>query len=165
MTPNAAAQQPIPVETLVNMIAQLTHWNEDSLAGIGLAKLKSEIDDNFFDVADDGLEGEACDAVASYFVYGHNVKVAASEGWNVTLAADGPHAIAIEVTLMTDNDTKLYFKDKADHDAFMNTLRQSSDYERYEYNDNHDYNEYIGSCLIQSDEFIDGWYIIDFHAG
>ena len=162
---SAAAQQPIPFDKMVDMIAQLTHWNEDSLAAIGLTKLVSETDNNFFDVADDGLEGDAGDAVASFFVYGHNVKIATQEGWNVTLASAGPHAFAIEVTLMTDNDTNLYFKEKADHDAFMTVLRQSFHYERYEYNENHDYNEYIGSCLIQSDEYIDGWHVINFHAG
>ena len=70
---------------------------------------------------------------------------------------------AIVVTLMTDNSTELYFMEKADHDAFMECVRQSSEYrqdEGSEYNE-----EFLGENYIQSDEYRNGWYVVTFHVG
>ncbi|MBO7610361.1 MAG: hypothetical protein J6S96_09200 [Muribaculaceae bacterium] len=137
----------IPFEKLVDMIATDAHWDCDNLVEIGLSQLVSETEDD-----------EECGAFY-YFVYGRNVEAKLSEDWSVTLTSEGPHAYAIEVVLMTDNGTKLYFKEKADHDAFMSCARESSHY------DSTDVSEWIGLSLIESDEFIDGWYVISFHGG
>ena len=150
---NLAAQSPkstcdpIPFDQLVEMLATDAHWDQDNLTAIGLNEIFS---DSFLD--------EECGEF-SFFVYGKNVKVNAAEDWNLTLESNGCHAFAIEVTLMTDNGTRLYFKEKADHDAFMASVRESSHYSRNEYN------EYIGLSLIESDEYVDDWYVISVHGG
>ncbi len=132
---------------LVEMIATGTHWEEANLTNAGLAKLVSEKEMD-----------EECGEF-SYFVYGRNVKAEKREGWNVSLDATGEHALAIEVVLDTDNKTNLYFRDKADHDAFLNVAKKSAHYT----NDGH--NSRIGSSLIEHDEQKKGWWVITFHAG
>jgi hypothetical protein len=141
-----AAGETIPFDKLVTMIATGAHWSENNLTEIGLKKLCRDSYDEEF--------GEAV-----MFVYGNNVKAKMSKDWNVKLSSKGPHAYAIMVQLTTDNSTALYFKEKADHDAFMDCLRQSSYYSQGEYD------EIIGECLIESDEYKNGWYVITFHVG
>lgn len=142
-----AGRGAIPFNRLVEMIAEDAHWVQDNLAQIGLSELVSESETD-----------EECGDF-SYFVYGKNVKAQLAEGWSVALSARGRHAFAIEVTLMTDNSTVLYFKEKADHDAFMSCVRRSSRYCRDEHT------ESIGLSLIEGDEYRDGWYIVTFHGG
>lgn len=137
----------ISFETLVEMISTLAHWDENNLIELGLTQLVSAVD-----------EDEECGEFY-YFVYGKNTEVEKGDNWNVKLKANGCHAIAIEVTLMTDNETKLYFKDKADHDAFLDALRKSDSFVQ-----DGNYRA-IGTSCIEYDEFTDGWYIISFHAG
>ena len=138
---------PIPFDQLVEMIATDAHWDQQNLENIGLQQLFADTE-----------EDEECGDF-SIFVYGKNVKVSDAEDWNLTLDSSGCHAFAIEVTLTTDNGTKLYFKEKADHDAFMASVRESSHYSRNEYN------ESIGLSLIESDEHLNDWYVISFHGG
>ena len=138
---------PIPFDQLVEMIATDAHWDQQNLTNIGLQQLFAETE-----------EDEECGDF-SFFVYGKNAKVSASDGWSVTLASTGRHSFAIEVTLMTDNGTKLYFKEKADHNTFMERFRKSSQYDRNEHS------EWVGLSLLESDEEVDGWYVISFHGG
>ena len=142
-----ASRGAIPFQQLVEMIATDAHWNTDNLEQIGLTRLVSECE-----------QDEECGDF-HYFVYGKNVKAKTAQEWSVTLTPAGRHAFAIEVTLMTDNCTKLYFKEKADLDAFMSCARRASCYSRDEHT------ESIGLSLIESDEYIDGWYVISFHGG
>ena len=148
MAKSKAKKEVVPFGQLVEMIANGEHWVESKLVEIGLTKLISEVDSEI-------VEGADC----NYFVYGKNVKIKKQDGWSVTLKSKRHHAVAIEVTLMTDNGTNLYFKDKADHDAFMDCVRKSSKYVH-----DGDY-EAIGGSLIESDEYKDGWYVISFHMG
>lgn len=141
-----AASETIPFEQLVTMIATGSHWHENNLAEAGLNKLYR-----------DSYEEEFGEAVI--FVYGNNAKAEVSDAWDVKLSSEGPHAYAIEVKLTTDNGTALYFKDKADHDAFMDCLRQSSYYRQDEYD------EIIGESLLEHDEYLNGWYVVKFHIG
>ena len=134
-------------EKLLEMIASDTHWDEANLANAGMSKLVSEKEMD-----------EECGEF-SYFVYGRNVKAEKGEGWNVTLEATGEHAMAIEVLLDTDNRTNLYFKDKADHDAFLSVAKKSAHYTSDEHNAR------IGGSLIEHDEQAKGWWVITFHAG
>ena len=131
---------------LINLLATSGQWDEQNLTDIGLKTLFSETE-----------EDEEC-GTFFFFIHGKNTKVNASEGWNVTLEATGSHAIAIQVTLMTDNETKLYFKEKADHDAFMAYVKKSKHY-------NNNGLPYIGLSLIEKDEFVNDWYVITFHGG
>ncbi|MBR1552283.1 MAG: hypothetical protein IJ632_08215 [Muribaculaceae bacterium] len=131
---------------LINLLATSGQWDEQNLTDIGLKKIFSETE-----------EDEEC-GTFYFFVYGKNTKVSASEGWKVSLEATGSHAIAIEVTLMTDNLTKLCFKEKADHDAFMAYVKKSKHY-------NNNGLPYIGLSLIESDEFVNNWYVISIHGG
>ena len=141
------AKSSIPFNKLVEMIATQSHWSAQNLSKIGLAKLvyKIEQDEEIGDFY--------------YFVYGKNARVKSSKDWSVVLASKGRHAFAIEVALTTDNGTTLYFKEKADHDAFMSKVRQSSYYKSDEHT------ECLGGSLIESDEYKNGWYMISFHAG
>lgn len=137
----------IPFEKLVAMIATEAHWKEKNVAKLGLKKLIKKTSREEY-------------GVDTWFIYGNNVKATAKKYWTANLTSTGSHAYAIEVALTTDNSTSLYFKEKADHDAFMSCARNS------EYYDNSDgENEYIGSAMISSDEYINGWYVISFHAG
>lgn len=145
MSSNAASET-IPFEQLVTMIATGSHWHESNLTEIGLERLYR-----------DSYEEEFGEAVL--FVYGINTKAEVVEDWVVQLSSEGPHAYAIEVKLTTDNGTALYFKEKADHDAFMDCVRQSSYYSQDEYD------EIIGESLIEHDEYKNGWYVITFHIG
>lgn len=134
----------IPFEKLVTMIATGTHWKEKNIAKLGLKKLvkktsKEEYGTDF------------------WFVYGKNAKATAKKNWTVNLTSTGSHAFAIEVALTTDNGTSLYFKEKSDHDAFMSCARNSK------YYSSEDDNDIIGSSIIVSDEYINGWYVISFH--
>jgi hypothetical protein len=156
VTLGAAAKTPkaedcaIPFDKLVNVIASSGHWSEENLSAIGLAKVVSRTAQEEF--------GES-----TTYVYGQNVKCRITEDWEVNLSAKGLHAFAIVVTLMTDNSTELYFMEKADHDAFMECVRQSSEYrqdEGSEYNE-----EFLGENYIQSDEYRNGWYVVTFHVG
>ena len=146
-TPRASRAGSVPHKLLVELISTGSHWDESNLTKCGFSKLVSlrEVDEE---------AGEF-----SYFVYGKNAKAAITEGWHVALTPKGRHAFAIEVTLATDNDTKLYFREKADHDAFMARVRQSSKYVH------EGDNEWIGSAYIQGDEYVDGGYVISFHMG
>lgn len=135
----------IPFMQLVDSIAVLSHWNQESLAQLGLREIFSGSE-----------EDEEC-GTFNYFVYGNNVEIATQDGWDITLAATGSHAYAIEVTLMTDNDTKLYFKDESDYQIFISCIKQSGNY-------NSDYDQ-LGYNLIELNGLVDGWYVISFHAG
>lgn len=135
----------IPFMQLVDSITVLSHWNQENLAQLGLQEIFS-----------DSEEDEEC-GTFSYFVYGSKVEIATQDGWDVTLAATGPHAYAIEVTLMTDNETNLYFKDESDYQIFISCIKQSSKY-------NSDYDQ-LGYNLIERKGLVDGWYVISFHAG
>lgn len=141
------AKGSIPFNKIVEMIATQSHWDRQSLSKIGLSKLVYKIEQ----------DEESGDFY--YYVYGKNVKVKSCKDWSVVLASKGRHAYAIEVALATDNGTTLYFKEKADHDAFMSKVRQSSYYRHDEHT------ECLGSSLIESDEYKNGWYMISFHAG
>lgn len=141
-----AEDSTIPFEELVNMIVTSAHWSENNLSEMGLTKIGSMSYEEEF--------GEC-----SIFAYGKNVKGNISEDWQVELSADGAHAYAIVVQLTTDNGTSLYFKEKEDHDAFMSCIRQSSVYRQDEYD------EMIGDTLIEHDEYLNGWYVIQFHVG
>lgn len=137
----------IPFEKLVTMIATEAHWKERNVAKLGLKKLikKTSREEYGTDI---------------WFIYGKNVKATVKKSWTAGLTSTGSHAYAIEVALTTDNSTSLYFKEKADHDAFMSCARNSK------YYDNSDgEHEYIGSAMISSEEYINGWYVISFHAG
>ena len=136
----------IPYEKLVTMIATEAHWSEKNVAKLGLRKL----------VKKTSKEEYGTDV---WFIYGKNVKATTKKNWSANLTSTGSHAYAIEVALTTDNGTSLYFKEKADHDAFMSCARNS----KYYNNSDGDY-EYIGSSMIVSDEYIDGWYVISFHS-
>ena len=138
----------IPFEKLVAMIATEAHWKEKNVAKLGLIKLikKTSREEYGTDI---------------WFIYGKNVKATANKKyWTANLTSTGSHAYALEVTLTTDNSTSLYFKEKADHDAFMSCARNSKYYD----NSDEEY-EYIGSSMISSDEYINGWYVISFHGG
>ena len=142
-----ATQNNIQFEELVEMIATDAQWFEQNLSNIGLQEVVNETE-----------EDEEC-GTFYYFIYGQNVNVQTSEEGNVCLTATGPHAVAIEVTLMTDNGTNLYFREKGDHDEFLRCMRQSRTYV------NNDGQEYIGISLIESDEFVNDWYVISIHGG
>ncbi len=137
----------IPFEKLVAMIATEAHWKEKNIAKLGLKRLikKTSREEYGTDI---------------WFIYGNNVKATANKHWTANLTSTGSHAYAIELALTTDNSTSLYFKEKADHDAFMSCARNSKYYD----NSDGDY-EYIGSSMISSDEYINGWYVISFHGG
>ncbi|MBQ7691834.1 MAG: hypothetical protein IJT30_11690 [Muribaculaceae bacterium] len=137
----------LALERLVAMIAESAHWNPDSLIAVGLEPLVSKTEHD-----------EECGDF-EYFVHGRHVQACEAEGWSVTLTPAGRHAVAIEVTLTTDNATVLYFKEKADHDAFIDCARRSSRFRSDEYN------EAIGLSLIESDECKNGWYVITLHGG
>ncbi|MBR5102625.1 MAG: hypothetical protein IK092_05830 [Muribaculaceae bacterium] len=136
----------IPFDRLAEMIATNEHWVEANLIEIGLDKLISVTEEEEF--------GES-----SLFVYGKKVKAKLGEERQVKLKSKGKHAFAIRVSLDTDNGTNLYFKSKADHDAFMNCVRESNQYVH-----DGDY-EAIGCSYLESDEFENGWYVVSFHAG
>lgn len=136
----------IPYEKLVTMIAKETHWNEKNVARLGLKRLVKKIEREEY-------------GTGTWFIYGNNVNAKANKNWTANLTSTGAHAFAIEVGLTTDNGTSLYFKEKADHDAFMSCARNSKFYERGEGYEN------IGYSTIESDEYINGWYVISFHGG
>lgn len=136
----------IPFEKLVTMIATEAHWKEKNIVKLGLKKLikKTRKEEYGTDI---------------WFVYGKNAKASTKKNWKVNLTSIGSHAFAIELALTTDNITYLYFKEKSDHDAFMSCARNSKYYSSEE-----NY-EIIGSSMIVGDEYINGWYVISFHAG
>lgn len=142
-----AIEKSIQFEELVEMLATDGHWDNQNLLNIGLEELIYETEE-----AEGGGD-------FYYFIYGNNVIAQTTEDYSVNLTETGSHAFAIEVTLMTDNDTKLYFKEKSDHDEFMRCVRQSSEYENY------DGRESVGLSLIEDDEFTGDWYIISIHGG
>lgn len=142
-----AKSSSIPFEKLVTMIAKGNHWNEKNIVTLGLKRLIKKTSK-----AEYGRD--------VWYIYGKNTEATQKKYWTANLTSTGSHAFAIEVTLTTDNGTALYFKEKADHDAFMSCARNSKYYSR----ENDDY-ESIGSSIIESDEYIDGWYVITFHAG
>lgn len=137
----------IPFEKLVTMIATEAHWSEINLAKLGLNKLGKRTHREEF--------GECI-----IFIYGKNAKATISKNWNVTLKSTGPHAFAIEFAGTTDNGTVLYFKEKADYDAFMAYARKSKYYKRYE-----DGFESVGYSNIEGYEYHNGWHVIYFHGG
>lgn len=141
------SQKAIQFEKLVEMLANDAHWDNQNLINIGLQEL-------IFETVEDEEAGDFY-----YFVYGTNVTAQHNEDYGVNLTETGPHAFAIEITLMTDNGTNLYFKQKGDHDEFLRCVRQSSSYV------NNNGLEYIGISLIESDEFVNDWYVISFHGG
>ncbi len=143
----ASETEPVATSQLVAMMAELGHWSENNLADMGLTKLVAETE-----------EDEECGEF-SHFVYGKNVKIKTQEGWTVTLEPTGEHACAVEVTLATDNFTKLYFKEKDDHDAFMMSAKQFNKASGSPYDDQ------LGPNLVESEGYIDGWYVITLHAG
>ena len=149
---NVAAKAPrttrgtIPFDKLVTLIAKQNHWQEKNLTKMGLKKLVKKSEQEEF--------GESV-----IFVYGKNAKASISHNWSVTLTSMGAHAYAIEVALTTDNGTSLYFKEKADHDAFMSCAKRSKYYSR-----DGDC-QAIGGSTIENDEYVNGWYVISFHGG
>ena len=156
----------IPFEKLVDLIATSGHFDENKLVEeLGLEQLIST-EYSFADEGDEGLEGAVEGDVSSmiYFVYAQNAtakQVEGEYGDELRLTSVGPHAYGIEVHLDTDNGTKLYFKEKAEHDAFLQCMRKSSEYSTHEHPGG--VNEYIGQGLLQGDEFANDWYILDFH--
>lgn len=136
----------IPFEKLVDVIATEAHWKEGNLVKLGLRKL----------VKKTSREEYGTDI---WYIYGKNTKATAKKNWQANLTSTGSHAYAIEVALTTDNGTSLYFKDKADHDAFMSCARNSQHYVK-----DGDY-ESLGFSVIEADEYVDGWYVITFHGG
>jgi hypothetical protein len=161
-----SAAEEIPFEKLVDLIATSGHFDENKLVEeLGLKQLIST-EESFADEGDEGLEGAVEGDVSSmyYFVYAQNATAKLVEGEygdELRLTSTGPHAYGIEVHLDTDNGTKLYFKEKADHDAFLQCLRKSSKYSTFEHSGG--VNEYIGEGLLQDEEFLNDWYILDFH--
>ena len=141
----AVKSSKIPFEKIVKMIATSAHWKENNVAKLGLKKLirKTSKEEYGRDI---------------WFIYGKNVKATTKQNWKANLTSTGSHAYAIELTLTTDNGTSLYFKEKADHDAFMSCARKS----KYYHNSNESC-ESIGSAMFASDEYVDGWYVISFH--
>lgn len=135
------------MEQLVALISSQSHWDEANLSAIGLNCLVSETEE----------DEEA--GVFTYFIYGRNVRVAEKDGWTVALAATGEHAFAIEVTLMTDNGTRLFFADEADALEFLRCARNSADYELF------GSNESLGTSLLEGYKHEGDWWVIDFHAG
>lgn len=87
-----------------------------------------------------------------YICYGKNVKVETSRseyGYNVYhLQATGPHAVAIELNLDTDNGEEISFSDKED---YLNFTRELSSIE--------------SQCDVvsPSEEPVDGWYKVMIH--
>ena len=161
----AAPAEDIPFDKLLSMIEEADHFDEANLVDLGLDQLISE-EYNFNDDDEEGLEGGVEGDVSSmiYFVYGKNAtatQVEGEHGLELRLKSTGPHAYGIEVHLDTDNGTKLYFKEKADHDTFLECLRKSSKYSTNEHPGG--VTEYIGNGLLENDEFVDGWYVLDFH--
>ena len=158
-----SAAEEIPFEKLVDLIATSGHFDENKLVEeLGLKQLIS----TEYSFAYEGLEGAVEGDVSSmyYFVYAQNATAKLVEGEygdELRLTSTGPHAYGIEVHLDTDNGTKLYFKEKADHDAFLQCLRKSSKYSTFEHSGG--VNEYIGEGLLQDEEFLNDWYILDFH--
>ncbi len=134
----------ISYEKLVTMLAKGTHWNEKNLVNLGLNKVFKKTYKVEY-----GTE--------KWFLYGKNITAISNNDWTANLTSTGAHAFALEVMVTTDNGTSLYFKEKADHDAFMSCAKKSK---YYEHNDE---NEYIGFSLIQSDEYVNGWYVISLH--
>lgn len=135
----------ISYEKLVSTLAKGRHWNEKNLVKLGLKKLLKKTSKEEY-----GTE--------EWFIYGKNTTATANNDWTANLTSTGAHAFAIEVTLTTDNGTSLYFKEKADHDAFMSCARNSK---YYEHNDE---SENIGCSFIQSYEYVNGWYVISIHV-
>ncbi len=151
---NAAAMPPkpldIPIQQLVDLIAEGAHWDKQNLADAGLDELFADTE-----------EDEEIGGVFQYFVYGKNVKVLSVEGWDVEFDAVAPHGFAISVQLDTDNSTILYFHEEADCDAFMECVKQSS---RYRTDEHHKSIE-IGTHLIERVDVEDGWKVVYLHGG
>ncbi len=135
-----------PLAKLVEMIAAGNHWSQPNLAKLGLTKLISKVEQEEF--------GES-----EFFVYGKNATATVSDDGTTVLTSTGPNAYAIEVVLTTDNGTAVYFKEKADHDKFMNYVRKSRRYK------NHGTHIELGSHIIENDDVKDGWYVVTLHGG
>ena len=168
---NAAAEQAsvtaenIPFEKLLNLIETAGHFDESNLVDLGLDQLISE-EYSFSDDDEEGLEGAVEGDVSSmlYYVYAKNAtatQVEGEYGQELRLTSTGPHSYGFEIHLDTDNGTKLYFKEKADHDTFLECLRKSSKYSTYKHPGG--VTEYIGEGLLENDEYVNGWYVLDFH--
>lgn len=137
----------LPIEQLVALISSQSHWEETNLSAIGLNCLVSETDE----------DEEA--GVFTYFVYGLNTRVAEKDGWTVALEATGEHAFAIEVTLMTDNGTRLFFAEEADALEFLRCARSSAGYELF------GENEILGTSLLEGYKHEGDWWVLDLHVG
>lgn len=142
-------------QQLLTMIADGTHYDESNLVNIGMEQLIKSVE-----------QDEEEPVTYIYFVYGNSVTATQVEDEDgcpqLQLNATDKHAHAIEVHLDTDNGTNLYFKEQADHDAFMQCLRNSSKYSANQHEQG--VTEYIGGALIESDTFTNGWYVISFHG-
>lgn len=158
---SSGSTESIPFDKLLDLIATANHFEENNLLNLGLKQLIST-DISFDDELEEGVEGDV--GSMHYFVYAQNATATQVEGEygdELRLTSTGPHAYGIEVHLDTDNGTKLYFKEKDDHDAFIKCLRNSDDYSTYEHSSG--VNEYIGNGLLEKDEYVNGWYVLDFH--
>lgn len=158
----------IPFDRLVELIAKGDQFDETKLTELGMKQLISEEEsfEDEYDVAEPTEDDGTNVSSMLYFVYAQNTTatfVEGEHGRELRLTATGPHAYGFECHLDTDNGAKLYFKEKADHDAFLQCLRKSDEYSTNEYSGG--VTEYIGTSLLQDDVEQDGWYIIDFHRG
>lgn len=140
----------VPFDKLARMLATGAQWKESNLSKMGLKKLAKRYERTEY----------GSDII---YVYGRNAKANITKNWNVKLTATGPHAFAVEFAGATDNSTSIYFKEKADHDAFLIYAKKHGYYKQERMCGIVE--KRIGGEMIEGDGYFNGWYVISFHGG